>query len=227
MHGRMDLLNAMAESGERPQERQSKMSEEMRRLASTPAQWVEDTKCRGHFCTRSKVANWHRWICRVTRLSSVDECHGCGLHDVPSEPWTRVHRLRRSLLAGVRGSSLNQGIVNGELVYVCERSRTELVTHRWHGPAIVVGKEKNNVFVSYRGGVTKVATECLRKASASEPMSWDITTKEKTLFEMAPDKENLFVGNNPCSMKLVNFLTLRCQTRWRDRRGWKKTSIHQ
>ena len=70
-------------------------------------------------------------------------------------------------------------------------ARTALVTHRWYDPAIVVGKEKNNVFVSYRGFVTKVAPECLRKASVAEQMSWDISTKEKALFEKAFDGEVL------------------------------------
>ena len=90
------------------------------------------------------------------------------------------------------------GIVNGELVYVWRKvkknntdARTAHVTQRWYGPAIVVGNEKNNVFVSYRGRVTEVAPECLRKASVTEHMSWDITTKEKTLLESALDKENL------------------------------------
>ena len=36
----------------------------------------------------------------------------------------------------------------------------------------------------------KVAPECLRKASVGEQMSWDITTKEKALFETAIDEEN-------------------------------------
>ena len=61
-------------------------------------------------------------------------------------------------------------------------ARTALVIHRRYGPAIVVGKEKNNVFVSYWVRVTKVAPECLRKASVAEQMSWDITTKEKALL---------------------------------------------
>ena len=47
------------------------------------------------------------------------------------------------------------------------------------------------MFVSYRGRVTKVALECLRKASVAEQMSWDITTKGKTFFETALDRENL------------------------------------
>ena len=46
------------------------------------------------------------------------------------------------------------------------------------------------MFVSYRSRVTKVAPECLRKASVAEQMSWDITTKEKALIESALDKEN-------------------------------------
>ena len=45
--------------------------------------------------------------------------------------------------------------------------------------ALLSAEKKNNVFVSYRGRVTKVAPECLRKASVVEQMSWDITTKEK------------------------------------------------
>ena len=55
----------------------------------------------------------------------------------------------------------------------------------------MVGKEKNNVFVFYRGRVTKVAPECLRKASVAEQMSWDISTKEKALFEKALDVKDL------------------------------------
>ena len=84
------------------------------------------------------------------------------------------HRLRRALLASVRESVHTQGIENGELDVRRKvkknrnDARTALVTHRWYGPAIVVGKEKNNVFVSYRGRVTKVAPECLRKASVAE-----------------------------------------------------------
>ena len=74
-----------------------------------------------------------------------------------------------------------------------------LVTHRWYGRAIVVGKGKNNVFVSYRGPVTKVAPECLRQASVAEQMSWDITTKEKFLFVMALEKENLS-WEEPCGV---------------------------
>ena len=45
------------------------------------------------------------------------------------------------------------------------------------------------MFVSYRGRVTKVALDCLRKASVAEQKSWDITTKEKALFEMTLDEE--------------------------------------
>ena len=125
---------------------------------------VEKTNCQGHFWMRSKVANWHRWSCQITRLSLVDECHGCGLQDVPSKTMDTSHR--------VRGSSefTHPGIVTGELVFVWRKvkknrtdARTALVTYRCYGPAIVAGKERNNVFVSCRGRVTKVAPGCLRK----------------------------------------------------------------
>ena len=108
------------------------------------------------------------------------------------------HRARRALLAGVRASSHTQRNVTGELVFVLRKAtknrtdaRTAFFTHRWYGPAIVFGKQKNNESVSNRGRVTKVALECLRKASVAELMSWDITTKDKALFETALDKENL------------------------------------
>ena len=127
----------------------------------------------------------------------VDEGHGCGLQDVPSKPWTRVTVGDARCWQGFERSH-TQGIVTGELVFVWRKvkkngtdARTALVAHRWYGPPIVVAKEKDNVFVSCRGRVTKVAPECLRKASVAEQMSWDITTKEKALFETALGKENL------------------------------------
>ena len=109
----------------------------------------------------------------------------------------RVSVVPGKLMLLIGKDTHTEGIVNGELVNVWRKvkknrtdARTALVTHRWYGPAIVVGKEKNNVFVSYRGRVTKVAPECVRKASVAQ-MSWDITTKEKALFEIALDEENL------------------------------------
>ena len=62
------------------------------------------------------------------------------------------HRLRRALPASVRASAHTQWLVNGELVYVwrtVNKNRTDVrtahVIHRWYGPVIVVGKEKNSV----------------------------------------------------------------------------------
>ena len=148
------------------------------------------------------------------------------------ETMVTSHHLRRALLAGLRASAHTQGIVNGELVYVwrkVKKNRTDarmaLVTHRWYGPAIVVGKEKNNVFVSYRGRVTKVAPECLRKASVAEQMWWDITTEEKALFEKALGGENLS-RKNPRSMNLVNILIQRCQTWRQNLLLYKEETIH-
>ena len=71
--------------------------------------------------------------------------------------------------------------MNGELVFVWRKvkknrtdARTALVTHRWYGSAIVVGREKNNVFVSYLGRVTEVALHqnaSERQASATHHRS--------------------------------------------------------
>ena len=49
----------------------------------------------------------------------------------------------------------------------------------------------DDVFVSLRCRVTKVAPESFREANVGEQMSWDIMTKEKTLFENALDGANI------------------------------------
>ena len=243
--GRTDLLNAIAESGRRLPGRQSKMLGFEVSWKSEDSPWrtgqrtatstrldtrvpngslVEDTNCRGGFWMRSKVANWRRWSCQITHLSSVDECHGYGARRA-FETMDTGHRLRPAVVAGVRASAHTQEIVNAESREKNSTdARTALVTHPC--PGIVVRKEKNNVFVSYRGRVTKVAPECLRKASVVEQMSWDITTKEQVLFEKMPSMRKIFRGKNPCPINLVNFLTRRCQTRRWNRRTWKRRSIH-
>ena len=64
--------------------------------------------------------------------------------------------------------------MNGELGFVWRKVKRNEPTRGLHLLPIggrsshVVGKKKNNVFVSYRGRVTKVAPECLRKASVAE-----------------------------------------------------------
>ena len=107
--------------------------------------------------------------------------------------------------------------MTGELVYVWRKvkknrtdTRTALVTHRWYGPAIVVGKEKNNVFVSYRGRVTKVAPECLRKASVAEQNELGHHDEKKSPCSKVHSTGKTSRGKNPCSMILVIFLTSRC-----------------
>ena len=91
-------------------------------------------------------------------------------------------------------------------------ARTALVTHRWYGPAIVVGKEKNNAFVSYRGRVTKVAQECLREASAAEQNELGHHDEKKRNSSKVHSTGKTSRGKNPCSMILVMFLTSRCHT---------------
>ena len=164
-----------------------------------------------------------RWSCQITRLSRRMSSLWAARRAF--ETIDTSHRVRRALLARVH----TKRIVTGELFFVWRKfkknrtdARTALVTHRWCGPAIVDGKEKKNVFVSYRGRVTKVAPEFLRKASVAEQMSWDIT---KPCSERHSSRKTSR-GKNPCSMNLVNFMNPRCQTRWRGRRTSKKMSIH-
>ena len=127
------------------------------------------------------------------------------------------HGLRRALLAGVPARAHTQGTVNGELVCVWRKvkknrtdARTALVTHRWYGPAIGVGKEKNNAFVSYRGRGTKVAPGCLRKASVAEQNELGHHDEKKKPCSKVLSTGKSSRGKNPCSMILVIFLTPRC-----------------
>ena len=65
-----------------------------------------------------KIANWQRWSCQITRLSSVDECHGCALHDVPSKAWTPVTVCDEHCWPVFELVLTPKGLVNGEVVYV-------------------------------------------------------------------------------------------------------------
>ena len=123
------------------------------------------------------------------------------------------HRLRRALLAGVRASAHTQRLVNGELVLCLVEGQTE--QDRCANSARVTPlvrssnlgwSGENNVFVSCRDRVTKVAPASLRKAGVPGHMSWDITMKKKTLFENASDGDNIS-WEDLCSTNLVNFLT--------------------
>ena len=76
-------------------------------------------------------------------------------------------------------------------------ARTATVTNRWYGPAVVVDKEKNNVFVSYRGRVTKVAPEFLRKASVAEQMSLGHRDEGESLVRNGTRWGKLLVGRTP------------------------------
>ena len=59
-------------------------------LTCTVGRRVEDTSCLGRYWIESKVVNWRHCSYQIMHLRSVDECHGCGLLDVPSKPWTQV-----------------------------------------------------------------------------------------------------------------------------------------
>ena len=58
----------------------------------SPAQWVigRGYKLPWSLLDEKQSGELASWSCQITRLSSVDECHSCGLHDVPAKPWTPV-----------------------------------------------------------------------------------------------------------------------------------------
>ena len=62
--------------------------------------------------------------------------------------------------------------------------RIALATHLWLPThyLCVTGEQKT---CSCRDRVTKVAYECLRKASVAEQISWDVTVEEMWLFAKA------------------------------------------
>ena len=76
------------------------------------------------------------------------------------------------MVVGCRACLRNHGHESPCETRVVGRGSSEFTQPGGGGPAFAVGHEKNNVFVSDRGRVTKVAPECLQ-------MSWDITTKER------------------------------------------------
>ena len=168
---------------------------DMRRLASM-VNWAKNARINssGYSPAQWVIGRGYKLPWSPLDEKQSGELASLELPDYSPEFGRRLSWLRA---AGVRPSAHTQGIVNGELNHVWRKvkknrtdARTALVTHRWYGPAIVVGKEKNNVFVSHRGRVTEVAPECLRKASVAEQMSWDISAKEKALFEKALNGED-------------------------------------
>ncbi len=52
------------------------------------------------------------------------------------------------------------------------KNPSKLILRRWHGPAILLGHEGSNaVYIAYKGGVQKLAPECVRKATAMERLT--------------------------------------------------------
>ena len=84
-------------------------------------------------------------------------------------------RLRRAWLARSRVLPESQFFPVDEVVYFWQpkdnkvkHKRTHLSTSRWHGPGRVVGMEGSSVWISYRGTLTKRASEHVRKATPEE-----------------------------------------------------------
>ena len=67
--------------------------------------------------------------------------------------------------------------------------------HRWMGPAIVIGTEHNNLWLSHRGNVVKCAARHVRPAEAEELVPWDdILGNHHQIFE---DKDKKYEDLTP------------------------------
>ena len=99
--------------------------------------------------------------------------------------------LRRAALARSRTSTIDHNLQPGQIVYFFRQtrynnktagSRKKLSLRRWHGPALLIAMEGHtNVFVSYRGQLTKCALEHVRPASSLEQVAssvWEDAIEE-------------------------------------------------
>ena len=100
---------------------------------------------------------------------------------------TKLHfsrRLREAELARARTEPEAVGYQVGDLVYFYrnsmratrkdrkEKNAKILLLNRWHGPAMVCGREGNTaVYIGWRGGITKCPPENVRKASPMEAIA--------------------------------------------------------
>ena len=94
-------------------------------------------------------------------------------------------RLARAEMSRARVVPEGQHFSPGDMVYFYRKSavlpkhedpqrrrRRRLVFNRWHGPAIVLGKEgDNSLYIGYRNKTTKCAPEAVRLASSLEQLS--------------------------------------------------------
>ena len=96
---------------------------------------------------------------------------------------TRLHfskGIRRAELARSRSSTVEQMPEPGAIVYFYRAqkynsrtapSRRRLTLKRWHGPALVVAVEGPNLYLSFKGQLTKCAAEHCRIASMMEQIA--------------------------------------------------------
>ena len=123
--------------------------------------------------------------------------------------------LRRAALARARRVDVAAEPVPGDLVYFWRKikvnsrkdkgdpnaavgRRRGVELRRWHGPGLAVAIEGPNVFISYRGTLTKCALEMTRKASSLEHLAaedWQEAIKELIVESANPgDGEDLQPG---------------------------------
>ena len=166
---------------------------------------------------KSAVTNRRHWNCKITHLSSVDECHGFCAARSAFETMDTGHRLRRALLAGVRPSSHTQGAERRTGFCLAERSREPRPTREQRSSPIgcmvqqvLSAKSRTTCSCLVEDASQKVAPECLRQASVAEQTRWDNMTKEKHSPKMRLMKRTSR-WQNPFSANLEDCSSQRCR----------------
>ena len=105
------------------------------------------------------------------------------LRETAKVAMTRLHfskSIRRSELARSRATTEDDVPEPGSIAYFWrfqkynskhQPSRKRLTLRKWHGPALVIAREGPNLYLSFKGQVTKCPIEHVRRASTMEQIA--------------------------------------------------------
>ena len=109
--------------------------------------------------------------------------------------------LRKALLARARNVPDSMQLQPGDLAYfwrVTRAKKGKLLLKRWHGPAVVLGREGlSGIYLGYQGTCTKCAPESVRAVTPAEMLAfqdWDDALREVLDPSLRPEAAR---NNNP------------------------------
>ena len=155
----------------------------------SPSQWVLGRSMRlpwglldgaGRLAEQSAAAEEPTFAARLGMLTAARNTF---------ETLDTSQRIRRAWLA--RGRTLNESTLFpvGTVVYFTRvqkpsgprgrKTRVDLFNPRYFGPAVVVGQEGSNVWISHRNRLTKCAAEHVRRATNEELLSFKALPRDQ------------------------------------------------